>query len=165
MSIKVMNAVWAYADCKSSELLVLLALADFSDDNGENAYPSMATLAKKARLSDKQVRRVVQTLVELKLLEIVEEGGWKHGRNRSNSYRIRLENIGTPKLGVLPPAGEGYSHPRENGTPTDGGTVLPPAGDNPSSYPSYNPPVEKKRPPRAQKKNYRPDEYSDIILG
>jgi hypothetical protein len=52
MSIKVMNTVWAHAECKSTELLVLLALADFSDDNGENIYPSISTLAQKARLSD-----------------------------------------------------------------------------------------------------------------
>jgi hypothetical protein len=165
MSIRVMTDVWAYADCSGSELLVLLALADFSDDNGRNIYPSMQTLAQKSRLSVKQARRVVQNLVKKQLIEIVEIGGWDRGRNRSNAYRIILENLhalGTPKLGVP------YSHPREGGTPTGGSDVLPSVGDDPSYDPLTKPPLKEQRPPRAQaekKRNYRPPEYDDIILG
>lgn len=158
MSIKVMNAVWAYADCKGSELLILLALADFADDNGENIYPSMQTLAHKSRMSDKQARRVVQNLVKLGLIEIVEAGGWQRGRNRSNSYRILLENIGTPKLGVP------LSHPGEDGTPTGDRTVLPPVGDDPSYKRNNKPPLKKLRPThgRKQKKSYQPEDYDDL---
>jgi hypothetical protein len=148
MSIKVMTDVWAYAGCKGSELLILLALADFADDNGENIYPSMQTLARKSRMSDKQARRVVQNLVKLGLIEIIEAGGWDRGRNRSNSYRILLENLGTPKLGVP------LSRPRQNGTPTGGRTVLPPVGDDPSSDPLVEAPGKKMRPHKAQK-SYR----------
>lgn len=155
-----MNTVWAYAKCKSTELLVLLALADFSDDNGENIYPSIATLAQKARLSDDQARRVVKTLVKLELIEIVEAGGWRHGRNRSNSYRILLENIepGTRNLQVPP------LRPRGDSTRAGASTVLAPMQDDPSSDPLYKPPDKPKRRPPAQKKNYHPDEYADIIL-
>lgn len=160
MSIKVMNAVWAYADCSGSELLILLALADFSDDNGENIYPSMQTLAQKSRMSDKQARRVVQNLVKLELIEIVEQGGWQRGRNRSNSYRIRLENIirGTDNLGVPP------SHPREYGTPAHDSTVLPPAGDDPPYKHHTKPPSEQLRPTngRKRKKSYNPEDYQDL---
>lgn len=163
MSIKVMTDVWAYADCKGSELLILLALADFSDDNGENIYPSMQTLAKKSRLSDKQARRVVQNLVKLDLVEIIEAGGWQRGRNRSNSYRIKLETllaVGTPKLGVP------LSHPREDGTPADDSTVLPPAGDDPPYKPLHKPPLKEKRPPSGRKpqkrRSYQPSDYEDL---
>lgn len=153
-----MNVVWAFADCKGSELLILLALADFSDDNGENIYPSMQTLAQKSRMSDKQARRVVQNLVKLGLIEIVEAGGWQRGRNRSNSYRIMLENIGTPKLGVP------LSHPREDGTPAGDRTVLPPAGDDPSFNRHNKPPSKQMRPihGRKQKKSYQPEDYDDL---
>lgn len=160
MSIKVMTDVWAYADCNGSELLVLLALADFSDDQGRNIYPSMQTLAQKARLSVKQARRVVQNLVKLDLIEIVEAGGWDRGRNRSNSYQIKLETLlakGTPNLGVPP------SHPREDGTPAGDSTVLPPVGDDPSYNPLAKPPLKDKRPTRAQKKSYRPEDYGYIL--
>lgn len=157
MSIKVMTDVWAYADCKGSELLILLALADFSDDNGENIYPSMQTLAQKSRMSDKQARRVVQNLVKLNLIEIVEQGGWQRGRNRANSYRIRLENIhgGTPNLSVP------LSHPRENGTPAGGSTVPPPAGDDPSYKPLKKPSLRDKRPTQGRK-SYNPADYDDL---
>lgn len=152
-----MSDVWAYADCSGSELLVLLALADFADDRGRNIYPSMQTLARKSRLSVKQARRVVQNLVKLNLIEIVEAGGWDRGRNRSNAYRILLENlhpVGTPKLGVPP------SHARQNGTPAGDSTPLPPTGDDPPSDPSYTPPLKKKRPSTgAKKKSYQPDDY------
>lgn len=163
MSIKVMNAVWAYADCKGSELLILLALADFSDDNGENIYPSMQTLAHKSRMSDKQARRVVQNLVKLKLIEIVEQGGWQRGRNRSNSYRIMLENIiqGTPNLSVPP------SQAREDGTPANGRTVPPPAGDDPSYNRNNKPPSKQRRATRTlkeDKKDYHPPGYEGIVL-
>jgi hypothetical protein len=155
MSIKVMTDVWAHADCSGSELLVLLALADFCDDDGQNIYPSMPTLAKKARLSVKQARRVVQNLVKLDLVEIVEAGGWDRGRNRSNSYRIKLETLrakGTPKLGVP------HSHPREDGTPAGDRTVLPPTGDDPSLEPLTKPPLKKRatRTPKTEKR------YSDF---
>lgn len=162
MSIRVMTDVWAYADCSGGELLVLLALADFSDDNGRNIYPSMPTLAQKARLSVKQARRVVQNLVKLNLVEIVEVGGWDRGRNRSNSYRIILENLhekGTPKLGVP------STHRREDGTPVGGRDVPPPVGDDPSFNPLYKPPLNEKRPPRAQgqKKSFRPSPDIDPL--
>lgn len=158
MSIKVMNAVWANAECSGSELLILLALADFADDNGENIYPSMQTLARKSRMSDKQARRVVQNLVKLKLIEIVEAGGWQRGRNRANSYRILLENIGTPKLGVP------LSRPGEYGTPAHDSTVLPRAGDDPSYNRNNKPPSKQLRPThgRSQKKSYQPEDYDDL---
>lgn len=151
-----MTDVWAHADCKGSELLILLALADFSDDNGENIYPSMKTLARKSRLSAPQARRVVQNLVKLDLIEIVEAGGWDRGRNRSNSYRIKLENLrGTPNL-IVPP-----SRSRDHGTRADDSTVLAPVIDDPSSDPPYTPPSKDKRPSRARsgKKSYKPEAH------
>ncbi len=148
MSIKVMTDVWAYADCKGSELLILLALADFSDDYGENIYPSTTTLARKSRLSEAQARRVVQNLVKLDLIEIVEQGGWQRGRNRSNSYRIKLENL-KPDSGInlIPPP----SRRRDHGTRADDTTVVSPTRDDPSSEPSYNTPSEKMRPSSGRK--------------
>jgi hypothetical protein len=167
MSIKVMSEVWTYAACKGSELLVLLALADFGDDDGENIYPSMQTLARKTRLSDKQVRRVIQNLVKLNLVEILEPGGWKYGRNRANSYRILLDNLelGTPKLGVP------LSHPREDSTPAGDSTPLPPVGDDPLSNPLYKRPLRRMRPTQGRKnggqhppkrKSYNPEDYDDL---
>lgn len=144
-----MTDVWAYADCKGSELLVLLALADFSDDNGENIYPSMTTLAKKARLSESQARRVVQNLVKLGLLEIIEEGGWNGGRNLSNSYRILVEGLRERGSNLTPPP----LHPRDHGGSTGARDVVAPTRDDPSSKHLSKPPLEKKRPSTGRKQS------------
>lgn len=63
MSIKVMTDVWTNSKHKEGSLLVLLAIADFADDAGF-AYPGQDTLAKKARLSRRQVIRVIQLLIQ-----------------------------------------------------------------------------------------------------
>jgi len=62
---------------------VALAIADFSNDEG-HAFPSIPTLAKKARLSPRQVKRVLQRLVKLGELVIQEKLG-PHG---VNLYRL-----------------------------------------------------------------------------
>ena len=63
MSIRVMTRVWDTARAEGGALLVLLALADYADDDGY-AYPKEAQIAAKARLSDRQVRTVIKTLAE-----------------------------------------------------------------------------------------------------
>jgi hypothetical protein len=60
MSIYVMSRVWAGSRHKGGALLLMLALADFAHDDGTNAYPSIATLARKTRMSDRQVQRLIQ---------------------------------------------------------------------------------------------------------
>ncbi len=49
MSILIMTEVWAEAQVKPHELLVLLCLADHADDYGDSCYPSIARLAKRTR--------------------------------------------------------------------------------------------------------------------
>jgi hypothetical protein len=63
MSIRVMTRVWDLSAASGGELLVLLALADFADDDGYS-YPTPAQVAEKARLSDRQVRTVLASLEE-----------------------------------------------------------------------------------------------------
>ncbi len=55
-----MSRVWAGSRHKGGALLLMLALADFAHDDGTNAYPSIATLARKTRMSDRQVQRIIQ---------------------------------------------------------------------------------------------------------
>lgn len=63
MSIKVMTDVWANSQHSGGSLLILLAIADFADDNGY-AYPGQDTLATKSRLSRRQVGRIIQSLIK-----------------------------------------------------------------------------------------------------
>lgn len=86
MSIRVMSQVWEHSKQQGSALLVLLAIADFADDDGY-AYPSVERLAAKARMSPRNVRYVLRQLEESGELAI-EAGG---GRHRSNLYRVIVQ--------------------------------------------------------------------------
>lgn len=89
MSIKVTDRVWKHSSAIEGALLVLLAIADFADDNGE-AFPSIPTLARKARVSEQQVRNVIRRLV--KAGELAVEGGRAGaGRGHKNRYRVLVE--------------------------------------------------------------------------
>ncbi len=70
MSIMVMSHVWRSSRHKGSDLLLLLAIADFANDEGV-AYPSVKTLAAKTRLQIRNVQyrlRVLQKSQELTIL-------------------------------------------------------------------------------------------------
>ncbi len=82
-----MSAVWERSRQSGGALLVLLAIADHADDAG-CAFPSVGTLAKKARLTERQTWNVIRELRATGELA-VETGG---GRGRSNRYRITLKN-------------------------------------------------------------------------
>lgn len=61
MSIRIMTQVWDHGPEDQGQLLVLLAMADFADDAGR-CWPSLARIAEKARMSDRNVRRVIRKL-------------------------------------------------------------------------------------------------------
>lgn len=83
MSIRVMTHVWATSPSRGSSLLVLLAVADYADDDGR-AFPSMTTLAQKARLSRRHAQRVVHDLEDAGQL-LIEWGG---GRGRPHVFWV-----------------------------------------------------------------------------
>lgn len=61
MSIKAMTAVWESAPVKQGSLLVLLALADFANENG-TCWPSIPSLMEKAHISRRHVQRILRSL-------------------------------------------------------------------------------------------------------
>lgn len=58
MSIKILDRGWRFSKAKGGDLLVLLSIADFANDEGV-AYPSVATLARKARLTPRNDQRAI----------------------------------------------------------------------------------------------------------
>jgi helix-turn-helix protein len=70
----------------ASEQLVLLALADHADHNGENAYPSLELLAYKAGLTKRGVRKILRRLEARAIL--VEQR--PPGHHLPRTYRIVL---------------------------------------------------------------------------
>jgi hypothetical protein len=86
MSIAVMNWVWVNSPTSGNERLVLLALADAcSRDDGSGCWPSAATIARKANISERTVRRVINRL-EADGYLIVHRGGGRAGS--TNSYTV-----------------------------------------------------------------------------
>lgn len=71
-------------DVSGSELLVLVALCEWANEDGL-CWPSHDSIAKRARVSRRQVIRLVQSLVGRGLVEVDER------RQRSNTYRIRCD--------------------------------------------------------------------------
>ena len=72
-----------------TELLMLVVLADYSDDDG-NSYPSVAALARKCRMSTRNARFILAALQRSGELRVMQNEGPK-GCNR---YRIVLSALG-----------------------------------------------------------------------
>jgi hypothetical protein len=84
MSVKVMDWVFHCSRSEGIARLVLLAIADSSNDQGDQAWPSMSTLAAKCGVDRSTVVRSLARLEELGELRRTPYGG----RHRSNCYRI-----------------------------------------------------------------------------
>lgn len=86
-----MAAVWELFPGGGSELLALLALSDFADDDGR-CFPSVATIAKKTRLSKSQAQRVVHGLIASGVVQVEgNESGGAPGSTRR--YRVMVDRL------------------------------------------------------------------------
>ena len=122
MSIRLMAQVWEDTRVETqAELLVLLALADHARDDGL-CWPSMRTIAKKARIEERSTQRIVRRLIEKGLIEVVSKGGCIEGHNTPNHYRVMVgESKGSP--------GPTLSHPGMTVSQGEGGDRRSPRGD------------------------------------
>jgi len=66
-----------------SELLVLLALADWANDDGY-CWPTISALANKARLSERAVQQILGRLTATGRIRRIQGGG----RGRANRYQV-----------------------------------------------------------------------------
>lgn len=98
MSVRMIAKVWDdYPGSGGSELLALLALADWSDDQGF-CFPSMSAIASKTRLSRSQAQRVVHGLIDGGFIQVTgNEFGGPPGATRQ--YRIVLSSL-TGRMGA-----------------------------------------------------------------
>jgi hypothetical protein len=83
-----MNWAWRQ-DVPSTPKLVLLALADASDDEGR-CWPSVAKLSVKASASTRTVRRAIQLLIDQCLIT-AEPRYRPDGTCSSNTYRLTMQ--------------------------------------------------------------------------
>jgi hypothetical protein len=117
------------------DLLVLLVLADHAHDDGGGAYPSVATIAKKARLTRRGTQLALRRLTDGGAIEEVGIGP-----QRTVVYRVIMRHEGEV-------SSQGEVTSRANSA-TREGEVSAPGGANPRSpKPSIEPSVVEP-PPR-----------------
>lgn len=90
MSIKIMTEVWETSPARGTELFLLIALADFANDQGE-CWPGVETLARKIRATRRSVQRLLRNLEEAGLVTCLEGGG-----RESNRYLVHTRDKITP---------------------------------------------------------------------
>jgi hypothetical protein len=89
MSVYVMSLVWKVTFPTQSQKLIALRLADYSNDEGDNVWPSKSTVARDVGCSESTVKRTLGHFRDVGLLSVIREGG--SGPGQSTHYRINVE--------------------------------------------------------------------------
>ena len=103
MTWRLIGPIWRLPDVTASQRLVLLALASFTDQNGANAYPSLATLASMACCDRSTVHRAIKSLIARQLIEPTGKG-----RKGTIRYTVNVPmqrqglHTATPSVGTVP---------------------------------------------------------------
>lgn len=126
MSVRTLARVWELSAQAGNDLLMLLAIADFADDDGR-AYPSIATLARKCRMTPRNVNLILAELRKTGELVVRQNEGPKG----TNLYRVVLP----PPLKKPSPPEETFTLKDSSATPEE---TFPPPLKKPSDEPSVN---------------------------
>lgn len=134
-----MQMVWDSAPCRENPLLVLLALADWSNEAGI-CWPSINRLAHKTRVDRRSAQRIIRKLIKDGLISI-EEGG---GRAKQHKYKIEtaalcrpLENSGAGDIETAALETERATFPAQRVTPVSPDPLEEPLLKQPSIDPPY----------------------------
>ena len=95
-----MSRVWSNAPAEGSDLLVLLALADFCNDEGV-CWPSMRTIAAKSRLQIRATQQAIRRLEESGCVAVEQRAG----PNMVNLYHVATEGWNAKLQGCSPVRG------------------------------------------------------------
>ena len=75
MSVAAVTSVWKDSSAKGADLLVLLAIADYAEDDGRNSWATETKLATKSRMTERGVRNILRRLVKMGELAIEKNDG------------------------------------------------------------------------------------------
>ena len=101
MTWRLIGPIWRLPDVTAAQRLVLLALASFTDKNGSNAYPSLATLASMACCNRSTVHRSIKALLKRQLIQATGKGRKGTIRYRVNvPMQQRVLHSATPSVGT-----------------------------------------------------------------
>jgi DNA-binding transcriptional ArsR family regulator len=120
MSIEALNWAWEQPVAKAVNKLVLLALADHSNADGE-CWPSMKRIAERSDISPRHVSRSINELIDLGLVE--KAGRRRHGgQYRGWDYRLLVQRT-SASSGHPRPVTSGHGRP----SPADTGVRSEPS--------------------------------------
>jgi hypothetical protein len=89
MSAEAVTVVLHHSKTEGTHKLVLWGIANHHSDAG--AWPSIATLAKYAKVSERRVQQIIRDLQQMEEILIVEQGGLGQGQYKTNRYYLMLE--------------------------------------------------------------------------
>ena len=118
-----MSKVWEAGPEKPSERFVLLAIADYANNEGE-CWPSIAGICRKTCMSERGVQTIIRRL---------KDQGWLHIETGNGRRNCNLYTVKTPQ--DMHPAGDAPPHMDAETPHMDTQTphmdVINPAGDAP----------------------------------
>jgi hypothetical protein len=101
MSVEATNFVWYHSTAEGSDRLVLLALADFADEDG-NCFGSWGKLCQKTRLCRSTIANSVKRLRNAGHLVMVEKGHRKLAGNGAEASIWRIPGVSEMGLKLRP---------------------------------------------------------------
>lgn len=91
-----MTSAWRL-DMPASKKLVLLALCDWANDDGASLHPSIARIAERGSMSERNAQRVVHSLIDEGWLDVVgNHNGGKPGSSRQYQLNVSAIYSGRP---------------------------------------------------------------------
>jgi len=99
MSVHVSSRVWLECRQQGDRLLLMLALADFCNDEGI-CWPSQATLAHRVRCTERGVQKMIDCLISEGEITLLQKGG---GRGKSAKYQLAEYVKGEQQTGFIKP--------------------------------------------------------------
>lgn len=122
MSVKVSSWVWEHSKTGGGDRLLLLAIADCAGDDGDNAWPSVSTLAHKTQTADRTVQRGIERLQREGCLE-VHRGA---GRGGTHRYRVLMDDRAAGREPTQPVDGPVDNSPESGDSPAEGCQIVTP---------------------------------------
>jgi GntR family transcriptional regulator len=96
---------WRMTGISSTQKFVLLALAKRADDDGEDSFPFLSTIAQDCCLAKRTARDAITALIGFEL--VVKEPRYRgDGSNTSNHYRLNLNKTRVGNVVDFPTGGK-----------------------------------------------------------
>ena len=86
MSVQALSWVLDKSKSRLAARLVLLSIANHANQEGEQAWPSIETIAREAHISERQAQRAILDLASIGELMICLQGG----PNKTHLFRMRM---------------------------------------------------------------------------